>query len=197
MKLIIDKDRFQESIVATILWVLAYFGTKFFNGFLKVRPYEVFIFSFESRIPFIPELFPLYFLAVPIVFLPLVIIKNKDLFKKTIKAYLVNFVISGLFYLVYPTKIPRPPIIGDEIYHQTINFFYGIIPAYNLIPSFHASLLTLSTLVIRRENKKIGNFLIILTTVILITTLFVKEHYLIDLITGVILSILIYKVILK
>jgi len=195
MKLILEKDRIKISIKIFFVWFLAYFGTKFFNGLIKADAYPVYIFPIESSIPYVPEFFPIYFLAVPVAILPAFIIKGKKLFDRVIKTYLITIVTTGVLFLLYPTKIPRPLIVEEGVYYQMIQFFYNIIPSYNLIPSFHMSLMILSSLFIREENEKLGNVLMVLVLIIAVSILLVKEHYLLDLIVGFILSVVIYYIV--
>ena len=77
-----NKDRLKISIKVFIIWTLAFVGTKFFNGLIKAPSHSIYIFPFENNIPYIPEFFPIYFLAVPLVILPLFLIKNKNIFNQ-------------------------------------------------------------------------------------------------------------------
>lgn len=78
MKLNVGKNRLKTTILVFSIWILAYFGTKFLNSFLNAKNNIVYLFPFESNIPYTPELFPIYFLAVPLAILPVFIIKSKN-----------------------------------------------------------------------------------------------------------------------
>ena len=120
-------NKLKTTIIVFIIWFLTYFGTKIINGIIRAPNSPIYILPIEYNIPYIPELFPIYFLAVPLAFLPLFLIKNKNLFKKTTRAYLITTIITGVIFLIYPTKIPRPQIISTGIYSETISFFYSLI----------------------------------------------------------------------
>jgi len=197
MKLSMTKNRFKISVKLFIPWFLTFFGTKFINDLAKIPNYSIYIFPIENKIPYLPIFFPVYFLAIPLTILPIFIIKNNKLFNKLVKAYLITTLITAIVLLLYPIKLVRPLITETGIYHQIIQFFYNVIPAYSTMPSLHMSLMVLASLFIKKENKKLGNILIILTILIAISILLVKAHYLLDLIVGFILAMVIYEIISK
>jgi membrane-associated phospholipid phosphatase len=98
-------------------------------------------------------------------------------------------IISGLIFYFYQTHVPRPQILNDEVLDQLLNLVYMIDRPFNCFPSTHVSLTTLFTFFWLREDffKKFvwaRYLLIVISFLIIISTVFVKQHYILDVFGG-------------
>ncbi len=176
-------------LLVALLWVLCYFSI---NKFSEGRTTHILAFDFEESIPFIPFFVIFYIMTYFVVIMPYFVVKNIKDYRRTVLAYLLLIFISSVVYIMYPVKIIRPEIIKEGIFLNMVKWVYKIDKTYNLFPSLHVSLSALSSLVCLRYNKRIGYFLIVLLFLISLSTLFVKQHYLVDIIFAAILAFLSY-----
>ncbi len=142
--------------------------------------------SLDSKIPFIP-LFVLFYLSYFILILLPLTEKSED---EVVLNYSIAAVISFLFFVLLPSTIYRPLIQNNNIFSGLLNLVQNIDHPYNLFHSLHATLLTLSFIFLLKNNKKTAYYLLPLFILSLVSTLFIKQNYLLDLISGILLALL-------
>lgn len=192
MRLLAFYKRYEKTVLlflVVIVWALCYFSI---NKFSEGRTTHVLAFDFEESIPFIPFFVIFYIMTYFVVIMPYFVVKDIKDYRRTVLAYLFLIFISSVVYIMYPVKIIRPEIIKEGIFLNMVKWMYNTDKPYNLFPSLHVSLSALSSLVCLKYNKKIGYFLIVLLFLISLSTLFVKQHYLVDIIFAVILAFFSY-----
>jgi len=124
--------------------------------------------------------------------IPYFVVRVIQEYRRTVLAYLSVIFISSIIYIIYPVKTIRPEVIGNGLFLGIVRWVYSIAKPYNLFPSLHISLSTMSALVCLKHNKIAGYTLIILLFFISLSTLFVKQHYLVDIIFAMILAFIAY-----
>lgn len=140
----------------------------------------------DAKIPFIPIFVFFYLLLFILIFLPFTE-KNED---ELVLNYSIMTVMAFLFFILLPTTIYRPLAQDNSISSNSLNFVQSIDQPYNLFPSLHAALLTLSFMFLLKYKKPIVYYLLPLFILSLVSTLFIKQHYIIDLLAGVLLAFL-------
>ena len=89
-------------------------------------------------------------------------------------------------------------LAGDSIFGDLLRFVYGLdggTIAYNLFPSFHCMLSTLSYLgVMRRKEIPLWFRIYSLVTALLIycSVVFTKQHYVVDIFGGIAIALVFY-----
>ena len=153
----------------------------------------------DNKIPFI-----VYFIMPYVIwYLMLFIVlykKDKNIFTKYILSYIIITIISNIIFIIYPTTVLRENLNGTNIFYIITKFIYQIdTPALNCFPSLHCGISMLWILFITNIKKSNKTKILIITISILImsSTLLIKQHVLIDLVSGNIIAILIYLFINK
>jgi len=99
----------------------------------------------------------------------------------------LTMVISYTFYILYPTYVVRPEVTGQDFFSQLVVFIYGSDQAHNALPSGH----TYTTLIIAvfwsQWLPKLKPLWIVITVLVLLSTLFTRQHYLLDLLAAALL----------
>ena len=125
--------------------------------------------------------------------------KDKDNFIRYIYSYIICTLIANIIFVIYPTTVARPEITGKGILEFITSFIFKIdSPPMNCFPSLHCAMSTLFILFILeiKNVKKIVKITITLISIlIMISTLYTKQHVFIDLISGDILAIITYIVV--
>ena len=114
---------------------------------------------------------------------------------KTVFRFVVADVMSRLvcmlFFIFLPTTNVRPEITGDNISDKLTRFLYSIDKPTNLFPSIHCLVSWLCFVGIRKSKKvhiAIKIFSVISALAIIASTMFLKQHYIADVLAGVALA---------
>lgn len=185
------------------------------------RPYRVplampLLFALIPLYIFIPELFPPAARSTPelgvdrllplvpgwslvygalylfLIVLPILIVREEELLRRTVHAYLLIWITAYLFFFVlYPTSAPRPPrVIGEGFGVWALGALYSADPPYNCFPSLHVAHSFVSAFASRRVHRGVGNAAMICAALVAVSTLFTKQHWVADVIAGVVLALI-------
>lgn len=186
------KEYYHLLLTAAVAGVMAavYFGLNQFAYLLDT--YTGLALAFEQNIPLIPLFVPAYLTVYFIYLSPLFFVRSTHRYKKVLAAYLFVILVSGLVFLLFPTEMLWEPVACSSVANCLIPFLRTLDSPHNLIPSMHVSLAYLGSFVVFSEDKKWGFFLLVASTLIAVSTLLVRQHYAVDLIAGLMLSIMAY-----
>jgi membrane-associated phospholipid phosphatase len=152
----------------------------------------------DDKIPFIAPFVAFYMLYAAVLILFFILAyKNKHLFLASSKSFLFAATICSLIYIFFPTAVIRPEILPTTIFNKLVLFIYSIDTAVNAFPSEHITFSILANLCLSRINKKLSYFLWPLTFLIVLSTLFIKQHYIFDVLAGILLAWISYQFIFK
>ncbi len=123
---------------------------------------------------------------------------TKDLgyetFKKITVAYFMNLFVLVCFYFMLPMKAIRVGIDpGSSIGSLMVFLLHKAMFPYNTFPSAHVSYSFLTALVAYSVRYKYRMVIFIDSSLIIFSTLFIKEHVLLDVVVGVILAFICFK----
>jgi membrane-associated phospholipid phosphatase len=105
---------------------------------------------------------------------------------------LIATIISYLVYLIFPTFVTRPEITSNDVFSRIIAILYQADRSYNAAPSGHTFYSVLSCLYICRWLPRYKIIWVVLAAVIIASTLFTRQHYVLDLVCGLALGVLAY-----
>lgn len=122
--------------------------------------------------------------------------KDKTNFSKYCLAYIFTVLLADIIFIIYPTTVIRPTVEGTNIIESLTKFIFLIdTPILNCFPSLHCAISMLWILyifTIKEANIYEKVFVTIISILIMLSTLFLKQHVLIDLISGDILATIAY-----
>ena len=125
--------------------------------------------------------------------LPVIVIQQRDLIDRTVCSYLAVWMISFGFFLLYPTIAPRPAEVpGDGFAAWGLRFLYDADPPYNCFPSLHVAHSFVSALTCYRVHRKLGITAVLCAALVAISTLFAKQHYILDVVAGILLALSVF-----
>ena len=155
---------------------------------------------FDELIPLWPIWGIPYILALPIwigSFLWAGAKMPNDLFKAFVLAACSIMTFAMIVFLVFPTYVQRPVVIGQGFGANLIRFIYSNDDAYNALPSGHVYITTLIMLFWSRWLPRYRFVWILLWTAILLSTLFTRQHYLLDVAAGAALAAIGYYIYMR
>jgi membrane-associated phospholipid phosphatase len=111
-----------------------------------------------------------------------------------LSSILTGAAISYLLFYFYPTEIIRPVIHGNTLFDSMVKGYYIYDRPYNCFPSIHVLYTVIITLFVCKffKNNYLRVAMFISCIIISISTLYVKQHYFIDVIAGALIGFILY-----
>lgn len=202
MKELINKINFKvilTSILLVAFQCIIFFLTKpFIND-----PY-ILGSAVDNVIPYIPHFIWIYVFWYFMLFaVPYYIAsKNETSLYKYITTYIITTVISGIIFVVFPNTVIRADVQGTDIANKLVNIIYIMdTPAINCLPSIHCLFSYLFILAVFDAKKDTSTLMKIIITIlsilVVLSTLFIKQHVIYDAIASLILAILVWIIVDK
>lgn len=117
-----------------------------------------------------------------------------------IAAHYIGVIISFFFFVFFPTEILRPEVTGNSFCEWILTLTYRVDEGNNCFPSMHCFFSWLSWIGVRRNRHIPGIYQVIsllIAVSICISTLTVKQHFLVDVPAGIILAEISYLMAVK
>ncbi len=138
----------------------------------------------------------LSYLAVP--FLPMLVIRQEELIRRTFLAWLLVWIAGYACFLIYPTTLPRPMgELGTGFFAWFLRGVYEADAPRNCFPSLHVATPFVAALSLWRAHRGVGRAAGFWAVLIALSTLFTKQHYVADVIAGIFLAGVAYVVFLR
>lgn len=150
----------------------------------------------DSYLPVIPMFVVPYILFYPFVFTGLIYLfkHNRPAYVHTVWCYSIGLVLCYATYWLYQTTFPRPELLGQDIFSYLLRQIYQADKPVNCLPSIHAlgtMLVMLGLAAGPHQKKLLVNFVGVL---IILSTMFTKQHGVLDVIAALILGGAIYYI---
>lgn len=180
----LHRGRYALVLVAAYLVFIATYVP--INLFSVGRDAHVLWLPGEEGIPFLPVFQYLYVLTYLVGPLLWVTVRDWARFRRLLRAAAGALVVAYVTYLVFPVYLERPVLHVDSL-HTWLLWLTWHDKSYNHFPSLHV---TLSWLAVQASqvSPRARMVLALLTVGVSLSTLFVKQHYLVDVIYGVALA---------
>ena len=171
----------------------------------KLTPMDVNLIGnyLDNKIPFVSQFVYAYISWYAMLFIiPYIFYKkNVNSFNKYYIVILLCITLVSFIYMFYPTTINRADILLSGISGKLVNLIYKIdTPVLNCFPSMHC-LVSFVFIYISLCDKNISKylriFIVLWSVLVILSTLFIKQHVLVDVISAFVLSILVYKLVGK
>jgi membrane-associated phospholipid phosphatase len=145
----------------------------------------------DELIPFEPIWVFAYASMYVIVVLPFVYVRNHLLYRRMFFSFCCTGLIAYVVFLVFPTYDILRPVSNPFDFER---FFLAMDNAhdspYNCFPSLHVGFsMTAGLWTYYADRSKLGLAVLMWAILVSVSVLFVKEHYIADLIGGAVLSI--------
>lgn len=137
-------------------------------------------------------------LYVFILLLPVLVVRERELFRRALKGYLFVMIAGYVGFLVYPTSAPRPDEVpGTGFAAWTLRIAYELDPPYNCFPSLHVAYSFVSALACYRVHRGVGAVAALWAVLIGVSTLYTKQHYVVDVVVGALAAVVACAVVLR
>ncbi len=137
-------------------------------------------------------------LYVFVVLLPLLVVRQQELFRRAMQAYLTVMIVSYVGFLLYPTVAPRPAdVVEGGFAAWSLRLVYSLDPPHGCFPSLHVAYAFVSALTCYRVHRGVGAAAGLWAALIGVSTLFTKQHYVADVIAGTLAAYVAYVLFLR
>lgn len=163
--------------------------------FLPPRTRHVPELALDRALPLVPSWAIVYGARyLFLILLPICVVRQDELIRRTVYAYRLIWITAYVFvFVVYPTAAPRPDKeSGEGFAVWGLRVLYSSDPPYTCLPSLHVAHSFVSALACSRVHRRLGIIAMIGATLVAFSTLFTKQHYVLDLVAGVFLAFVAY-----
>lgn len=154
----------------------------------------------EPRLPI--DVFPIlpvwvlpYVLCYPLWIFALVWATFKmddSMFRAFIAAALLTCTFSITLFVFFPTYVPAATLHGDDLFTNLLRTIHEDWGRYNALPSGHIYITVLLALFYSQWYPRFKNMCIAITVIVSLSTLFTGQHYLADVIAGLLVAFIGY-----
>lgn len=147
--------------------------------------------AWDRSIPVVPAFVWPYELCYALPFIASLVIRDRRRFDDALLAIGLATASAFVVYLALPIAFPRPAL-GDGLAERVLAFEYAadFSPGANKLPSMHVALSCVMGCAMLGERGRVADAVIVVAVVLVCaSTLFVKQHLLIDVAAGVVWGI--------
>jgi membrane-associated phospholipid phosphatase len=154
--------------------------------------------ALDRMVPVQPAWAPIYLSYFLFPFLPMLVIRQEELIRRTFLAWLMVWIVGYACFLVYPTVLPRPiGEIGEGFFAWFLRGIYDADAPRNCLPSLHVASPFVAALACWRVHRGVGLAAGLWASLIALSTVFTKQHYVVDVVAGIFLAGVAYAVFLR
>lgn len=186
-----DKKLFLKLGIANIiLFLIVYIPTNHFNHSIYYHPY----FSWELSIPFLKWMIIPYHSFNLLFLLPLFLLPRRSM-KVLGVSFAISTIIAGISFILFPAQIGFQRLIPEGFTAPLYKYLFTFDNTTNLVPSLHVTYMILYFVsCVGLFKRKLTQILFGLVSLLIISsTLFTHQHHLLDIITGVLLGVTVYR----
>ena len=129
------------------------------------------------------------------IFTAILCIVDKERYLKLLITLNIGMISCYVVYYFYPTYVPRPMITGTDFFSNLVLKLYEADNPYNCFPSIHvlnSVLIALYTYESEKVHKYAKSVCYVVAISIVLSTMFVKQHYFADVFTSIVFGIVLY-----
>jgi membrane-associated phospholipid phosphatase len=184
------KLRLKYIFLVAILYLSSYFGIQ---NLVELPAFD-FLIPFDKQIPLIPEFIWLYSSLIPVLVASTAfLVRSKKVFWTTVGSIVLSMIVLDICYVLAPSFYPRETLEITNISTWLLDLTRQIDGANNTFPSGHVTLawilfwaISYSKCALKHPSIKILTGLWAIG--ISVSTLVLKQHYIVDVIGGFVLA---------
>jgi len=179
---------FRNKLGYVAVWAPYIAAYQLVNRFPVREPVELPMTALDRAIPFVPELLPLYVGYLVYYFATVARLKDDREVTRVFYATHLQLMVSLVVFVLYPVRMPRELFYTEASYGWADTFWRWFDAPNNCLPSLHAS----NVMLLMQVNAAKPHRAAWLMTggAIIASTLFVKQHYAVDIAAGVLVYLL-------
>jgi len=177
-------ERYALFAAVYAFWAVLYFAVGRWN---LGRPASVIVWDPVWHFPKISAFVIPYLSAFAMPFLVLATMRDRRTFRRFSLIGAATFVVSSAFFAAWPLTILRYQT-GTGLFDRMLEWLYLVDKPTNLFPSLHVSMAFLFAKAVAYVRPKWNPWMVGWATLVAASTLFIRQHYLVDVIGGIIMA---------
>ncbi len=147
----------------------------------------------DAATPIIPFFVIFYLLSYIFPLAAFLAANSKKQLKAIFNIFILQLLTASIFFLAIPIAIKHQPILTNDFFSRILILIRTIIDnEWNAFPSHHVASAFLTFLIVREEKKQFTIPAFIISFLIILSTLFTKQHVILDVFAGLLLSSIFY-----
>jgi membrane-associated phospholipid phosphatase len=168
-----------------VVWAFVYFGVGAWNagrtaGTLAWDPVWAF--------PLVPAFVFVYLSAFVMPFFAAAAVRDRERFHRYALMLMLTIIACAAVFMAWRLTIWRPAVAGTDAASRLLVWLYRVDKPVNLFPSLHVALAFLFAKMIGAERPRWWAPALLWALLIAVSTLFTRQHYLIDVLGGVVVA---------
>lgn len=139
----------------------------------------------DDSIPFIPVFIIPYISYFGYIVFTIFALWNTRFIFEFFTAYIITYVIAGIFWYFVPNGVRRPTITGKDIFSRLTSYVYGHDEDTNGFPSAHVFATLICSYYLFLPFPAALPLILFMAISIIASTVLVKQHYAIDILGGI------------
>ncbi|MBL4846718.1 MAG: phosphatase PAP2 family protein [Planctomycetes bacterium] len=149
--------------------------------------------AWDDAIPFLPIFMWAYEGVYTVILFPVFVVRCQRLFRRVIWGYFWVATVSLVIWALFPVAAIelRPDVtkLDPSVFHHWgVRVNYALDPPLNLFPSLHVAIATLVVVCAYKARPAYGALAGSGAVLIALSTVFVKQHFVVDVVGGVVLA---------
>ncbi len=182
--------------LAIVVNCLVYNGSKVITDHLEHYDFSIFL---DGWLPFLNVFIVIYILAYLQWGIGYIVIsrESKEMCHFIVVTDVLAKMICLFFFLVVPTYIVRPTITSNDFFSFLTQFIYKMDDPVNLFPSIHCleSYMVFRGCLNLNVSKRYKIGMGLFTVLVCLSTVFVKQHVVVDIIGGICIAEFSYQIV--
>jgi len=144
----------------------------------------------DSAVPFLPGTVWIYFSDYLLVAVAFMLQGSWPAVRRYVKTYFALLVVGAFIHLFWPTVFPREwfPLDGGSTSARALGTLRGVDAATSCMPSMHVAGSYLAAFALWRHRPAVFGAFLLWATAVAASTLTTKQHYLVDIVAGLLLA---------
>jgi membrane-associated phospholipid phosphatase len=180
-----------NATVSVLLAVGVYAGSKVYTA-LNHGPAVLFLQTpVDVLIPLVKPFVLPYVSLEPLTYvtLLLLLVLRLRIYQSAAVAMLLAFAVSFALYALAQSFVDRPVVTGDDLLSNLVRGVYAGDNPFNAFPSLHTSLSTILAIHWLRVSRWVGTVAVAWAGLIVLSTLFIHQHYVADVAGGLVVAL--------
>lgn len=154
--------------------------------------------ALDRSFPLRPEWSVVYGSLFLAALLPVLVVHQQELVRRTINAFLMAWLVAFAFFIAYPTVGSQSEEVAVEGFSTwLLQAIYASDHPYNCFPSLHVAQCFLAALACHRVHRGVGAVAGVWAFLVGLSTLYTKQHYVLDVLGGMGLAYVAFVVFLR
>jgi len=148
----------------------------------------------DSFIPYVSWFVVPYLLFFPLVLVPFFLYwKDYPGYRTMALSLIAVLAVSLVVYLAFQTTATRAEVEPNDFFNWGVWMIYSVDKPLNNLPSLHVALSTIAALFAYLKSRRIGLGLAPLAVLIILSTVFIKQHAFLDVVAGLALTFGVFR----